>query len=167
MSSAAPPGVPRQDPTAEVPGGGKVRLRADPVRPGFEIGIVHLALIGVLGAGELGEIVDAGLVNGLGDAGANIAGGDLGRAAVFWLFYLGVPFLLLGQLARWAQQQLGVLPAAFGWTTVFSGLVGWIVVPVSGFPLLVALGVYTVVTARRETDERALNGSPMARRERL
>jgi hypothetical protein len=133
----------------------------------FGIGIVHLALIGVLGAGELGEIVDAGLVNGLGDAGANIAGGDLGRAAVFWLFYLGVPFLLLGQLARWAQQQLGVLPAAFGWTTVFSGLVGWIVVPVSGFPLLVALGVYTVVTARRETDERALNGSPMARRERL
>lgn len=125
------------------------------------LGAFHLVLIGVLGAGELGEIVGAGVLNGLGDSLSDLAGSDPARAAVFWLFYLGVPMVLTGMVVRWAQRRGGAVPESFGWATVLSAVVGWVVVPVSGFPLLLALGGYTVAVARRE---RALNGVPVTAR---
>lgn len=113
------------------------------------LGAFHLVLIGVLGAGELGEIVGAGVLNGLGDSLSDLAGSDPGRAAVFWLFYLGVPMVLTGMVVRWAQRLGSAVPESFGWATVLAAVVGWVVVPASGFPLLLVLGGYTVAVARR------------------
>lgn len=106
------------------------------------LGVFHLALIGVLGREELGGIVAAGVVDGI--------SGSTVREAVFWLFYLGVPLVLIGLITRWAQRRLGTVPASLGWASAISGLLGWIVVPVSGFPLMAALGLYTVRVAREE-----------------
>lgn len=125
------------------------------------LGVFHLVLIGVLGAGELADIVGAGLLNGLGDSIADLAGSAPDRAAVFWLFYLGVPMILVGMVVRWAQSRLGPLPVSFGWATVLFATLGWVIVPASGFPLVLALGVYTIVATRREGTERALNGVPV------
>lgn len=126
------------------------------------LGVFHLALIGGLGTGELADIVRAGVVDGLGDSMSSLGGSAPERAAVFWLLYLGVPMVLLGMVARWAQRRLGTLPASFGWATVLGAAIGWVVVPASGFPLMLALGIYTVVSARREETERALNGVPVS-----
>jgi len=61
-----------------------------------------------------------------------------------------VPMVLTGMAVRWAQRQVGSVPESLGWATVLGALIGWVVVPVSGFPLLLALGGYTVSVARRE-----------------
>ncbi len=105
------------------------------------LGIFHLALIAVLARRDLGDIVTAGIFNALGDSPE--------RAAAFWLLYLGVPFFVVGVLARWTQRQLGTVPASLGWATVISGIPGVIVVSISGFPLYLALGIYTIAVARQ------------------
>ena len=84
--------------------------------------------------------------------------------AVFWLFYLAVPMVLTGLVVRWAQRRVGAVPESFGWATVLSALIGWAVVPVSGFPLLLALGDYQVVVARRERTDARLARSTGQRR---
>lgn len=109
------------------------------------LGVFHLVLIGVLGHKELGGIVSAGVVDGI--------SGSTVREAVFWLFYLGVPFILIGLITRWTQQRLGTVPASLGWASAISGLLGWVVVPASGFPLVAALGLYTVRVAHTEVKE--------------
>ncbi len=119
------------------------------------LGIFHLVLIGVLGHKELAGIVTAGVVDGL--------SGSTQREVAFWLFYLGIPFILIGLITRWAQQRLGTVPASLGWASAVSGLLGWLVVPVSGFPLMAALGLYTVRVARGEAA--ALPGIQPARTE--
>jgi hypothetical protein len=131
------------------------------------LGAFHLVLIGVLGAGELGDIVRAGLVNGVGDSIFDLQGAYPGRAAVFWLFYLGVPLVLTGILIRSVEPRVGTLPESFGWATVLAAAVGWVLVPASGFPLLLIIGGYTVVVARRERSERTLDGTPRGERERV
>lgn len=78
---------------------------------------------------------------------------QLGREVAFWHLTFGLTVLILGALVRWAQARTGTLPAFLGWSLLALGLLGSILVPVSGFWLVLLLSVLMLVLARRDERE--------------
>jgi hypothetical protein len=74
---------------------------------------------------------------------------QLGRETAFWHLTFGVMVLILGGLVYWAQAHTGTLPAFLGWSLLALGLFGAILVPVSGFWVLLPQAVLMLVVARR------------------
>lgn len=105
------------------------------------LGILHFPIIVALGWSTIGDIVGDGYVNAI---------NDNERAAVFWLFYLGAPFLIIGVLARWAQKRVGTLPESMGWVALVAFGVGVLAVPTSGFWLGLVLAGYSIAVSRRD-----------------
>jgi glucan phosphoethanolaminetransferase (alkaline phosphatase superfamily) len=64
------------------------------------------------------------------------------REAVFWFLLVGVLFFMLGHLAQWAQQKTGVLPDALGWWLLGMSIVGVVMMPASGFWLILPQAAY-------------------------
>jgi uncharacterized protein DUF6463 len=58
--------------------------------------------------------------------------------------------LSIGGLAHWTQSRSGTLPAFLGWSLLALGLFGAILVPVSGFWVVLPQAVMMLVVARRE-----------------
>lgn len=73
---------------------------------------------------------------------------QLGRGIAFWHLTFGVTVLILGALVRWAQARTGTLPALLGWSLLALGLFGAILVPASGFWLVLPLAVLMLLLAR-------------------
>jgi hypothetical protein len=105
------------------------------------LGCLHFLVVATLGWSEVSSIVSDGYVNAVGE--------DPNRNAAFWLFYLGVPFVLIGLVIRWAQRQVGHLPESLGWASLVAFGVGMLAVPASGFGLGVLLALYMLVVSRR------------------
>ncbi len=104
------------------------------------LGVLHLVLITVMGWDEFRGMLGDGYLN------AGVA--DPEREAFFWLLYLGVPFLIVGVVTRWAQRRLGTVPESMGWISLSCFLLGALAVPASGFWLGIALAGYGIVVAR-------------------
>lgn len=81
------------------------------------------------------------------------------RETAFWHLTFGTTVLILGGLVHWAQSRTGTLPAFLGWSLLALGLFGAILVPVSGFWLVLAQAVMMLVVARRAATAKA--GKPM------
>jgi hypothetical protein len=72
--------------------------------------------------------------------------GDPHRALAFWFLFLGVQLLPLGHLCWWvAARQKTALPSLVGWWLLVQGLAGAFFVPVSGFWLFAALGLWVLI----------------------
>lgn len=71
------------------------------------------------------------------------------RQAAFWFLTSGALIVTSGQLARWAQRRTGMLPAAFGWNTLAIGVAGVVVMPISGFWLVIAQALFALAASRR------------------
>ncbi|NLT53128.1 MAG: hypothetical protein GXX79_00870 [Actinomycetales bacterium] len=104
------------------------------------LGVLHLLLIMVMGWSEFRDLLGDGYVN----AGET----DAERQAFFWLLYLGVPFIIVGVVTRWAQRRLGTVPESMGWVSLVCFLLGALAVPASGFWLGLVLAGYGIVVAR-------------------
>ncbi|MBA3368393.1 MAG: hypothetical protein H0T99_06955 [Geodermatophilaceae bacterium] len=57
--------------------------------------------------------------------------------------------LILGQLAWWAERRSGVLPAALGWLLVAFTIINVLLVPISGFSLLLFPATIVLIGAHR------------------
>lgn len=75
---------------------------------------------------------------------------QLDREVAFWHLTFGAMIVILGGLVHWAQSRTGTLPAFLGWSLLALGLLGAVLVPVSGFWLVLAQAVMMLVVARRE-----------------
>jgi Family of unknown function (DUF6463) len=71
------------------------------------------------------------------------------RETAFWHVTFGVTVLILGGLVGWAQERTGTLPAFLGWSLLALGLSGVILMPVSGFWLILPQAMLMLVVARR------------------
>ena len=74
---------------------------------------------------------------------------DLERNAAFWFLITGVQLMILGQQTRVVQKQAGAVPASLGWNLLAISVPGIIVMPVSGFWLVLAQGLLVLSGARR------------------
>lgn len=77
------------------------------------------------------------------------APGEPVRALAFWFLFLGLLMLPLGHLCWWiAARQRAALPSLVGWWLLLLGLGGAFFVPVSGFWLFVAIGLWVLLQRR-------------------
>lgn len=76
--------------------------------------------------------------------------GALGKQFVFWFLFGGLLMLVLGHLLTWIERRLDrPVPSFVGWELLVLSLVGLFVMPVSGFWLVLAVAIYTIVSGRR------------------
>ncbi len=59
------------------------------------------------------------------------------RMAAIWFLLFGVLLFLLGLFVQWALQETGRLPASVGWGLLITSVVGVVLMPVSGFWLVI------------------------------
>ena len=74
----------------------------------------------------------------------------LGRQFVFWFLFGGLLMLALGHLLTWIERRLGrPVPVFIGWELLALSLAGLVIMPVSGFWLVLGVAIYTIVMASR------------------
>jgi hypothetical protein len=108
----------------------------------MRIGALHtLSLFGLLIL--LGTLVDIAQ-----DGVFNAVGLYPDRQAALWSLIMGVSLMLMGYLARWPQHCTGTLPAALGWTLLAIAAVGVVLLPVSGFWLIILAAVFALAASQ-------------------
>jgi hypothetical protein len=98
----------------------------------------------------LAGIVDDGFVNAV--------DGNADRGVTFWFLATGVVWFNVGHLTHWAIRRTGRLPALVGWWTVGFAVPSLVLLPASGFWLVLIVGILALVAARR--DDRAAVALP-------
>jgi len=71
------------------------------------------------------------------------------REAAVWFVMFGLLTLILGGLVHWAQARTGFLPAFLGWSVLLLSLVGLILMPLSGFWVVLPQAVMMILVSRR------------------
>jgi len=89
---------------------------------------LHTVVGIILASGSLADIVKAGIFNAVDPY--------LDRMAAFWFLTCGAALLLMGLMVQWGIRQTDTLPVSLGWGLMIMGIVGVIMMPVSGFWLL-------------------------------
>lgn len=63
--------------------------------------------------------------------------GDWGRSTAFWFMMFGFLLILIGCMVDWQLKKTKIQPpAAIGWTLLAIGVIGAVIMPVSGFWLV-------------------------------
>ena len=110
-------------------------------------GVLH-TLFAVGGfATPLADIGRAGLVNAV-DPYPD-------RQLAFWFLLSGVLLVLFGQLVRWTQARTGTVPAHVAWELVAISVIGAILMPISGFWLVLLVSVLLLGASRARRVARA------------
>ncbi len=108
-------------------------------------GVLDLLYVLVFHFRQLAAIAGAGFVGAV-----ELDPSQLDREVAFWHLTFGAMVAILGGLVHWTQSRTGTLPAFLGWSLLALGLLGAVLVPVSGFWLVLAQAVMMLVVARRE-----------------
>lgn len=95
---------------------------------GVAMGLGVISLEGHEGRAPLVEIVSAGVVNGVEP--------DLLRSLFFWFVFFGWLTILLGTLMSWVERRGERLPASLGYGLGALALSGGLMIPASGFWLV-------------------------------
>lgn len=104
------------------------------------IGVAH-SIVGLITFHPvLVSMLREGLVNTM------ALGQDPEREAAFWYFYSGFALMIVGGLVDRIERSEARLPRFLGWTFAVLTVLGLVVIPVSGFWLLI---VPTVAMLRR------------------
>ena len=97
------------------------------------LGCMHLAVGAVLYADALLEIGRNGIIAAVPDFGD--------PSTAFWFMMFGVLLAWIGWLARQYFLQAQELPHGFSWQMIGLGLVGGLMMPLSGFWLAIPIGM--------------------------
>lgn len=93
------------------------------------VAIVHTLFAVVVFGQVLGSIVKDGVFDSVGE--------DPMRAATVWFLLFGPVLFILGMvLASWEKNSSLPLPKSTGWALLFLGVLGVVLMPVSGFWLI-------------------------------
>jgi hypothetical protein len=102
------------------------------------VAIVHIAF-GLAFETPLGDIADAGVVDGIGT--------DPERESSLWFALTGLAWLGLGELARWTVRETGRIPARLGGWILGTGVLLTLLMPASGGWLVIAIGLLALRAA--------------------
>ncbi|MCA9605540.1 MAG: hypothetical protein KC619_08090 [Myxococcales bacterium] len=114
------------------------------------IAVLHELVGLVAGFEPTLDIVRDGVVDALGE--------DWMRQALFWFHVSGLALFVIGDALRTLERATGGVPARFGWMTFGLGLGGAVMMPVSGFWLVLGWGAVMVLRARRRATSPAISG---------
>lgn len=107
------------------------------------IGAIHTA-VGMVGfRNVIGDIAERGMFN--------TVNGQPEREFAFWFIFFGLLAVLLGAVVSWTENRIGEVPPFLGWSLLTLTTLGVMIMPLSGFWLLI---VPTVGALRRTTGNR-------------
>jgi uncharacterized protein DUF6463 len=109
-------------------------------------GALDLLYVLVFHARQVAAIAQNGFFNAV-DPSPSFSTFD--RETAFWHLMFGAIALILGGLVHWSQDRTGTLPSFLGWSLLALGLAGVVLMPFSGFWMILPLAVLMVVVARR------------------
>ena len=106
-------------------------------------GILHI-LVGVMVfSAPLGDIMRDGIfIDAIGVE-------DYERATAFWFTLTGVFIFITGGLTQWIYDNTNTLPTFLGYSVVAIGVIGGLMIPVSGFWLVIPQGIMMLMIARK------------------
>jgi hypothetical protein len=108
------------------------------------IGVVHSIGGFLFFRPILSVLLNEGLFNTI------TVGGDLGREAAFWFLFGGFALMLIGGLVDRLERFGEHLPAFLGWSFAVLTILGVIVMPASGFWLLIPPTAGMIRRSRRK-----------------
>lgn len=111
-------------------------------------GVLDLLYVFVFHSRQLAAIAGDGF---LGAVEPDVAFSTFDRETAFWHLMFGLMALILGGLVHWAQAGTGRLPAFLGWSLLALGAAGVILMPFSGFWVVLPQAVMMIVVARKES----------------
>jgi hypothetical protein len=118
-------------------------------------GALNFLYVLVIHSGQLAAIAGDGFFNAV-DPDVTLSTFD--RETAFWHLAFGTMVLILGGMVHWTQVRTGTLPAFLGWTLLALGLAGVVLMPVSGFWIVLPQAVLMVVVAGRGRPEDVVEG---------
>jgi hypothetical protein len=89
---------------------------------------LHTVVGLIFAYGPLMKIINAGLFNSVDPY--------YDRMSAFWYMSFGVLLFFIGILESWGIRETGTLPASLGWGLLIFGIIGVILMPISGFWLV-------------------------------
>jgi hypothetical protein len=109
-------------------------------------GVLDILYVFVFHARQLAAIAQDGFFNAVEP---DVAYATFGRETAFWHLTFGLTAVILGGMIHWAQGRTGTLPAFLGWSLLAIGLSGAILMPFSGFWLILPQAALMLAVARR------------------
>lgn len=109
-------------------------------------GVLDILYVLVFHYRQLDAIAGDGYFNAV-DPGAAFSTFD--RETAFWHLMFGAMALILGGMVHWSQNRTGTLPSFLGWVLLALGLGGVILMPVSGFWVVLPQAIMLILVARR------------------
>ncbi len=109
-------------------------------------GVLDILYVLIFHLRQIAAIAGDGFVNAVEP---NVSFSTLDREVAFWHFTFGATVLILGALIHWAQNRTWTLPAFLGWAVLAIGAGGVILMPVSGFWIVLPQGVLMILAARQ------------------
>jgi hypothetical protein len=95
-----------------------------------------------------------GLSRGYGDWIKGFAHVGDSRPLTFWFLWTGFAWIILGALCHWVERAAGLrLPRWVGASLLVYGLSGFVLVPLSGFPILIATSLVLLHRSRSRVGE--------------
>lgn len=104
-------------------------------------GVLHNIIGFVMGWSVLTEIVKSGFINSIND--------EMDRNAIFWFLFAGFMMMSLGKLMQDCLESDWRLPKWLGTTLLILSLIGCIMMPVSGFWLVVPQAIL-IINSRKK-----------------
>jgi hypothetical protein len=118
------------------------------------LGFLHVALGVVSGWPQVKAIFAYGVWNALGQQPQAACINNLvcmQLNAIWWFISLGLMIILFGALCIWIERTLKrAIPAFIGWLLLVISAMGAVVIPISGFWLVLAIAIYMLFSARKE-----------------
>jgi uncharacterized protein DUF6463 len=105
------------------------------------IGLIHVLLFLWLGSGALRAVVRDGMWRAVAP--------HTDRLIIFWSLCFGVMGVFLGQLISWTEARRMRTPAWLGWELLGLGVLGAVLMPVSGWWVIILIGALIVAGSRR------------------
>lgn len=109
-------------------------------------GVLDLLYVFVFHARQLAAIAGDGFFNAVDP---NVAFSTFYRETAFWHLMFGLMALILGGLIHWTQARTGVMPGFLGWSLLALCVVALVLMPVSGFWIVLPQAVLMILVSRR------------------
>lgn len=107
----------------------------------FATGILHNLIGFIMGWSVLTEIARSGFVNSIHE--------EMDRNAIFWFLFGGFMLMILGKLIQHYLEAEWQLPKWLGLSILILSLTGCVMMPVSGFWLVVPQAVIIILASKK------------------
>ena len=123
-------------------------------------GVLDLLYVLVFHYKQLAAIAGDGFFNAVEP---DVAYATFDRETAFWHLTFGLMVVILGALIHWTQARTGTLPAFLGWSLLVLSVAALVLIPVSGFWLVLPQAVMMILVSRRSSSTTVV-GSTETRR---